>query len=94
MENRCVVSVGTEAFKRGNTYFYGRTLRVIKSLTTYNLLEEECQSVGTQDGLENILNLQTVEDGRYSVEVVNISRDWETGHTDGWDIKLVPFEEA
>lgn len=93
MENRCVVSVGTEAFKRGNAYFYGRTLRVIKSLTTYNLLEEECLSVGTQDGLENILNLETVEDGRYTLEVVNISRDW-AGYTDDWDIKLVPFEEA
>ena len=93
MENKCVVKVQTEAYKRGDTYFYGKSLRVLQKITTYDLLKEECDSIGTFDGLENIINLSKIADGKYYLEAVNISKDWETGYTDGWDLKLIPFEE-
>lgn len=88
---QCVVRVGTMAFKRGETYHYGRTIRVLKSLTTYDLLEGEEQAVGTWDALNSIVNIDKVEDGLYSVILCNIGRDWESGHIDECDFKLVPY---
>jgi hypothetical protein len=85
----CVVSVGTEAFKRGNTYHYSRTLRVLKSETTYDILGDVVQSIGTQEALESIVNLHDVSDGKYLLVACNISRDWETNMIDDYDLKLV-----
>lgn len=91
--NRCVVKVQSEAYKRGDTYFYGKSIRVLQKLTSYDLLKDECDNIGIYDGLENIINLQNVEDGRYYLEAVNISRDCETGYIDDWDFKLIPFQD-
>jgi hypothetical protein len=89
----CVVRVGTEAFKRGDTYFYGRTIRVIKKKTDVDYLHDDCQQVGTQEAIENILNIHTVEDGIHQLVMCNVSKDWETGYVDDFNFKLVPFEE-
>lgn len=85
----CVVMVGTEAFKRGNTYHFSRTLRVLKSETTYDILEDVAQSIGVQEALESIVNLHDVADGKYLLIVCNVSRDWETNAIDDYDLKLV-----
>jgi len=94
MDYQCVVRVQTEAYKRGATYFYGKSLRVLQKQSTFDLLKEECDSVGITDGIENILNLHKVGDGVYSLVAVNLTEDPETGYTDGWDLKLTPYEEA
>ena len=93
MEYQCVVRVQTEAYKRGDTYFYGKSLRVLQKQSTFDLLKEECDSVGTTDGLENILNLHKVENGVYWLVAVNISKDIESGYIDDWDLKLIPYTE-
>lgn len=93
MDNVCVVRLTTEGYKKGDTYIYAKTLRVLKRLSSYNLLEDECQSISIVDGLENILNLTDVTDGKYFLEACNISRDCETGYIDDWDFKLIPYIE-
>lgn len=85
----CVVMVGTEAFKRGSTYHFSRTLRVLKSETNYDILEDVAQSVGVQEALESIVNIHDVPDGKYLLTVCNVSRDWETNIIDDYDLKLV-----
>lgn len=85
----CVVMVGTEAFKRGNTYHFSRTLRVLKSETDYDILEDVAQSVGVQEAIESIVNLHDVPDGKYLLIVCNVSRDRETNIIDDYDLKLV-----
>lgn len=92
--NRCVVKVQSEAYKRGDTYFYGKSIRVLQKLTTYDILRDECDNIGIFDGIENILNLNSVKDGKYYLEPVNVSRDCETGYIDDWDFKLIPLERV
>ncbi len=87
----CVVKVETEAYKRGDKYFFGKSLRVVKTKSTFDLLEEEVSNVGIVDALEYILNLDQCEAGLYYLTTCNISTDWETGCVDGWDLKLVPY---
>lgn len=89
-EGICVVRVGTEAYKKGDTYFHGRTVRVMKKLTDYNLLSDEADAVGTLEALEGITNLHSVEDGLYIIAVCNPSYDWESGIIDGYDLKFTP----
>jgi hypothetical protein len=89
----CVVKVETEAYKRGNKYFYGKTLRVIKSKSTFDLLEEEVSNVGIMDTLEYILNLDQCETGLYYLVTCNHSFDIESGHVDGYDLRLEPYIE-
>lgn len=89
----CIVRIGTEAFKRGDTYLYGRTLRVLKSKTDFDAIHEESQNIGVQEALENIVNLQSVEDGLYSLVMCNLSHDWESGYIDDWNLKLIKYEE-
>lgn len=92
MTKLCVVRVGTEGFKRGDTYFYGRTIRVIRRKTKYDLLHDDCQQVGIQEAIENILNINSVEDGLYQLLMCNISKDCETGYIDDFNLKLVKYE--
>ena len=89
----CVVKVQTEAYKRGETYFYGKSLRVIKRLTDLDVISEDVSNIGTKEALENILNLSNLKDGTYCVVVVNRSYDIESGYLDGWNWGLVPYKE-
>lgn len=89
----CVVKLETEAYKRGNKYFYGKSIRVIKSKTTFDLLEEEVQNIGIVEGIENIINLHECDTGMYWLAACNISRDIESGYIDDWNLKLVPYKE-
>ncbi|ANA49309.1 hypothetical protein PMW_184 [Pseudomonas phage phiPMW] len=89
----CVVRVGTAGYRRGDTYFIGRTLRTLKSKTTWDYLADEEQAVGVEDGLMNITNLDRVEDGLYDIVMTNIDRDYESGYIDGWSYTLYPHKE-
>lgn len=90
----CIVKVSTEAFERGGTYFYGKSLRLLKRLSNYDLLKEECDNIGIADALEQILNLNSVKDGKYQLIGCNISRDIESGYIDDWDLQLIKYEET
>lgn len=90
---KCVVRVQTEAFKRGDTYFYGKSVRVLKKLTGYDLIHEEVGNIGIQEALENILNLGEVQNGVYELVIGHRSYDIETGYLDDWDFRLIPYVE-
>ena len=91
---RCVVRVQEEAYLRGNTYFYGKSLRVVKRLTTFNIIAEEAQNVGMDEAMRNILNVFDVDNGLYEIVVTNQSYDIESGYLDDWSWKLIPYEES
>lgn len=39
-----------------------------------------------------IIDIEKAEHGKlYTLAVVNMSRDWEGGFVDSWDLKLVPY---
>ena len=40
-----------------------------------------------------IVNLYEVDDGLYMLSTTNESIDFETGHVDGYDLILVPYDE-
>lgn len=41
-----------------------------------------------------IIDIEKAEHGKlYTIEMCNVGRDWESGHVDSWDLKLVPYEE-
>lgn len=92
-KNICVVRVQTEGYKKGDTYFYGKSVRVLKRKTTFDLIHEEVSNIGVIDGLENIINLVNISDGLYEVVVAHESYDCETGYLDDWSFKLVPYIE-
>lgn len=81
----CVVKLVTESFIRGDIYFHGKVLRVMKRLTTYDLLGD------TVNSCISIIKVNDVPDGLYKLVACNLSRDWESGMIDDWDLKLVPY---
>jgi len=59
---------------------------------------EECECI--EDQLSEIsydwplINIETVEHGKlYTIGFTNISRDWETGVVDEWDLEVIPYKE-
>ena len=40
-----------------------------------------------------IMPVSPVNGALYIAEVVNVSRDWETGYVDDWDIEFVEYKE-
>jgi hypothetical protein len=57
----------------------------------FNVLEEEADAIGAKDTARIIINLDECADGIYEVVVCNESHDFESGHVDGYDLKLFPF---
>jgi hypothetical protein len=58
------------------------------------VIEDEVDALGTHQTLMSIINLDEVEDGVYYLTYANIQYDWESGHPDSWDLKLVPYEPS
>lgn len=89
----CVVRVGTAGYRRGDTYFIGRTLRTLKSKTTWDYLADEEQAIGIEEGFSLITNLDKVPDGLYHMQMTNIGYDHESGYADDWEYTLYPYKE-
>lgn len=94
-KNVCVVKLTT------TTWADKRGLHIKKSLAYlrrkcagYNAIEEEVSATGADDTARIILNLDECEDGVYEVVVCNETHDWESGHIDSYDLKLIPFAAA
>ena len=63
-----IVRVSTEAYQRGDTYFLGKSIRVLKrrSEGVYDYLREDIQCNGVEYSL-SCINLLYKEDGLYEV---------------------------
>ena len=54
-------------------------------------LDDEFDEVSSDWPIQDI---ETAEHDRlYVIKRVDVSKDWESGIIDGWDLKLVPFEQ-
>ena len=94
-KNVCVVRLTT------TTWADKRGLHIKKSLTYlrrkcvgYNAIEEEVRATGADYAARIIVNLDECVNGIYEVAVCNETHDWESGHVDGYDLKLIPFAAA
>lgn len=58
----------------------------------FDALEDDFMGCDSLSSLP--INLHKVPDGEYSVEVINVSKDWETGIVDGWDLILKPLTQT
>ena len=90
--NRCVVRVSTSHWndKSGVHYKKSITYQKRKSIG-FNFLKEEVGAVGAET-ITNIINFFECADGLYEVVTCNESRDYESGHIDGYDLQLIPYE--
>jgi hypothetical protein len=72
-----------------------RSLLFMKRLSkiSFNVLEEDTNNAGAEEIIPRILNLNECEDGLYQVVLCNPIYDWETGHLEDYDYKLVPYSE-
>lgn len=88
--NHCTVRIADEMYKRGNTYFVGKSVRVLKSQTNYDYLAEEVMNVGVTEALENVVNLHLCAAGLYELTATRVSYD-EYGHIEDWTLTLIPL---
>lgn len=71
-----------------------RTIRILRRKSSeHTLLDEEVSMIGADLAIPKIVNLHECEDGIYEVQTCNESRDYDTGHIDDYDFKLVPHIE-
>lgn len=58
----------------------------------FDPLEEEFSNIGGEtSGI--LINLEEAKGGElYSIEVINVTTDWETGYPDGRDLSVVKYE--
>lgn len=88
-----VVRLTTHCYRTNqNCIHLDKRLYTLKRLCKgHQLLDEEVSMGGAESAL-NIIDFHKLPDGVYKVATCNISRDWETGHIDGYDLVLIPFE--
>lgn len=92
VKNRCVVRLTTSAWHDEDGAYLKKTLRYLKrQCVEYNILDDECDMIGSLDCMNRIVNLYDVEDGVYEVLICNPSTDWESGIVDDYDLTLAPF---
>lgn len=60
----------------------------------FNLFDDDCGMVGADNVISKITNLSECEDGIYEIVTCNAHRDWETGHIEDWDYRLIPFNNS
>lgn len=94
-KNRCVVRLLTNVWRDERCLHIKRTLRVLRRHGRgYNLLQEDLSNLGPTEVYERIVNLNSCPDGLYEVVICNETMDWESGHVDDYDYKLVAFDPA
>lgn len=94
-KSRTVVRLSTSAWLSGNAVFQSRCLRLMKRRSCGECPEyfiEDANNIGASEMLANIVNFNESPDGLYVLSICNVRKDWETGHVDDYDYKLVPYQ--
>lgn len=87
---KCIVRIRTNAYLSKGVLTIKRTIRrLARKSTGFNFFNEEIGMVGADEVAGMIVNLSSVEDGEYQLVLCDIRTDWETGHVDGYKLKLV-----
>lgn len=92
--SKSIVRLRTSYWKDRKGAYTRKDLTVLsrKSVSPH-IFKEELDATGARSTLDSIVNLYEVPDGIYEVVPVNFTRDWETGYVDGYDLKLIPYNE-
>lgn len=90
MSDKTIVRLSEGYYVRGDTFVKAKTLRRLKSLSSDISLHSFGCDVSELFG--DIVNIDECKPGLYELKIVNISRDYETGYADDWDLMLVPYE--
>ena len=87
-ENKTIVSLKTETYKKGRSYVCAKVLTTLKRKSKgYDLLNDEIQY--EIEGLSFIENLHGLPDGDYELEYSGASQDWETSHSEPDGYRLI-----
>ena len=90
-QNRCVVRLRTSMWSDKAGIHTKKSLMFLRrQCDGFNVLEEDSDATGAEYVLPRILNLGECEDGVYEVVTCNERHDFETGHVDDYDYRLVP----
>lgn len=92
--NVCVVRVITTAWRTDYGIHQKKSLMFMRRKSKgLNILEEDASSTEDAHVMRRITNLNSVDDGLYTVAICDEERDFETGYVEDWNYKLVPFVE-
>lgn len=93
-ESCCVVRLKTSVWSDKRGLNVKRSLQYLRKKSYgYNILEEDVGMMGAEDAHRSIENIDSCEDGIYEVIACNLSHDWESGHVDDYDLRLIPYRE-
>lgn len=88
----CIVKLTTRHWLDTRGVHLKKSLVFLKrKCNGYNILVEDCESFGAEEVIPKIININEAPDGVYLVAPCNESKDWESGHIDDYDYKLVPI---
>ena len=91
-QSRCILRLRTTTWADAKGRHIKRSLVFLRrQCVGFNGLAEDAGAIGAESVVGRITNLAECKDGIYEAVVCNVSRDWETGHVDDWDYKLVPI---
>lgn len=89
--NLCVVRLTTNTHNTERGISHTKSINVLKRQSKgYNILQEDKAMFEALEVYSRIVNVGTVEDGLYSLEVCNEVRDYETNSVEDYDYILVP----
>ena len=94
-DKKIVVRLTTSHFIRSNgSIVQSKTLRFLKNKSIgLNGLLEDAHANGADEAFNSITNINDCADGIYEIIINDVSKDWETGVTDSWNWKLIPYNE-
>jgi hypothetical protein len=79
--------------KRGGIHIKKSLIPLKLQSEGYQILQEDADNFGIDEIVDRIVNLFEVKDGVYSIEMINLSHDWETGYLESYDYQLNPLKE-
>jgi hypothetical protein len=90
---RTVVRLSTNVYMRGDALVQERRIYTLKRKSIgYNVFEDDLEMIGTEVW-NSIKDINNTPDGKYIIDMCNMSRDWESGTIDEWDLCLTPYTE-
>lgn len=94
-QSRCILRLRTTTWADAKGLHIKRSLVFLRrQCVGFNVLAEDAGAIDAESVVGRITNLAECKDGIYEAVVCNVSRDWETGHVDDWDYKLVPAADG
>lgn len=92
--NRCVVRLTTSYWTDNRSVHFKKQLTILKRKSEgYQILMEDCNNMGAEEVIPNIVNLHEVPDGIYIIRVSSVEKDYQTGLIEDYDYELVEYKE-